>query len=133
MRTHVLLIDDDEDELLIFKDALADCRIPAKCTWAKSGEHALKILPFLRPDIIFVDFNMPGMNGLTCIAAIRDLQYFKNVPLILYSTVITPEMNRQPETRGAYSCLKKTADAALLSEQLKHLLIFPPHVTSEAI
>lgn len=39
MTLHVLVIDDDEDELMVISKALESLNIPFKCSWAKNGEQ----------------------------------------------------------------------------------------------
>jgi CheY-like chemotaxis protein len=64
MKTHIFLIDDDINEMKIFVDALKEVTGAFKCTYASNGIHALKMLLYLKPEAIFVDYNMPVMNGL---------------------------------------------------------------------
>ncbi|HEU4858208.1 MAG TPA: response regulator transcription factor, partial [Chitinophagaceae bacterium] len=38
----------------------------------KTGEEALQKLPEIRPDIVIMDINLPGMNGIECIRQVKD-------------------------------------------------------------
>jgi CheY-like chemotaxis protein len=62
VRTHILLIDDDIDEMKTSVEALKEVVEHLKCTYASNGIHALKMLFYLKPEAIFVDYNMPAMN-----------------------------------------------------------------------
>ncbi len=83
-----LLIDDDLDDHEIFSMALEDLAWPVKLIseynpvsallWLKRTEEA--------PDIIFLDLNMPRMNGKQCLEEIRKVPHLREVPIIVYST-----------------------------------------------
>ncbi len=122
MTKHILVIDDDEDELYILEDALNELAIPHKCTWAKSGGHALVQLNDTMPDIIFLDVNMPHMNGLDCLAAIKQLPGRQNIPVILCSTGMNPDINHKGLQAGAVACIKKANTFNELSVVLSKFL-----------
>jgi DNA-binding NtrC family response regulator len=71
MKKHILLIDDDRDELTIFMDALADVPGSFKCTYASSASQGLQMLQYLHPDFIFIDYNLPPTNGLRLLSEIK--------------------------------------------------------------
>src|SRR5437868_1285668 len=93
MKKHIILIDDDRDELVIFMDALR--KVPTddgfKCTYANSSEQAIEMLKYLVPDYVFADFNMPGMNGLELLHYIKAVERFRTTQLYLYSTFVSQE------------------------------------------
>jgi CheY-like chemotaxis protein len=118
MTLHVLVIDDDEDELMVISKALERLNIAFKCTLATSGEQGLKQLPNLRPDVIFVDYQMPGMNGLECVRAIRKLEYCNNTLVILHSTMMEQRIQLLGSDFGASACINKSDSVP----QLTHFL-----------
>jgi CheY-like chemotaxis protein len=122
MKKHILLIEDKEDELAIFIDGLNRVNVPNKCTWAKSGEQAIKQLAYLTPDIIFLDFNMSQMNGLDCLAAIKQLPQVQHIPVILHSSAITAELREKAMKLGATICLGKPEMIDKLPGILKELI-----------
>lgn len=82
-----LLIDDDADDSELFREALqeTDPSIPLHC--AENGEEALKLLKEIdKPDIIFLDINMPRMNGWECLKKLKSSSEYKQIPVIMYST-----------------------------------------------
>jgi CheY-like chemotaxis protein len=85
----IMLIDDDEDDVLFFMDALQEIDPTLRLTTASNGEEALQMLlapgtPI--PDYIFLDMNMPLVNGRECLIRIRQADSLSAVPVIIYST-----------------------------------------------
>jgi CheY-like chemotaxis protein len=118
MKKHVLLIDDDNDEVDILCSALNRASIDHKCTWVQSVAHALRVMEHLKPDVIFIDFNMPVINGVDGIAMIRQMNYAMNIPIVLYSNTISKE-NREIAMRlGAKACIQKPSTVELLASEL---------------
>jgi CheY-like chemotaxis protein len=122
MTLHVLIIDDDEDELMVITKALESLNISFNCSWATSGEQGLKQLPHLRPDIIFVDYQMPGMNGLECVSAIRKLEHCNHSLVILHSTLMEKRIQLMGSNLGASACINKPDSVSQLTHFLEGFL-----------
>jgi len=62
----ILLVEDDQIESMKFKRAIVKDALPHELLEAKDGEEALEILKSATelPDILFLDLNMPKINGL---------------------------------------------------------------------
>src|SRR5215216_2802271 len=106
MQKHILLIDDDRDELDILNDALETAGISSVCAWAPGAEQAFRILQDMVPDVIFLDLNMPKINGLACLKEIRKIKRLINIPVILYSTCINEETRKKASDSGASWCIQ---------------------------
>lgn len=80
MIKNILLIDDDEDDHLIFKEALAyvDNTVNFSCVF--SGYEGVKLLETFTPDYVFLDVNMPALNGLDCLDMIKKNSRTSNIP-----------------------------------------------------
>lgn len=86
---HVYLADDDEDDRLLFSDAVESIIDDCEVTTFVDGERLIKQLdkhPEVIPFIIFLDINMPLMNGFECLQLIRSKPRYKDVPVVMYST-----------------------------------------------
>lgn len=82
------LIDDDVDDQEIFVMALDQLNIQFNCIVANNGNEALQKLkrePVL-PDYIFLDLNMPRMNGKECLKELKKNERLQNIPVIIYTT-----------------------------------------------
>ena len=123
MKKHIVLIDDDEDEFAIFDAAMNDLDIPFKCTYARSAEHALRILRYLVPDYIFLDYNMPKVDGLECLKEIRQMDSLKNVPVIMYSNFISNVVNNKAHELGVNVCFNKPSSIFTFTSILKDVMM----------
>lgn len=87
MKTSFLLVDDDSDDAGLFCEAIKEVDPTAVCHLASHGEEALEILARIEtPDIIFLDINMPRMNGWECLAELKTNDAYRDIPVIMYST-----------------------------------------------
>ncbi|MBE7169147.1 MAG: response regulator [Williamsia sp.] len=122
MNKQILLIDDDEDELYFFTEALSETRQPYQCISAKSVEEGMKVLNHTKPEFIFLDINMPRINGFEGLELIKKQDTFRNIPVILYSTAITEEVMEKGTLQGAIACMQKTGSIITLAENLRKFL-----------
>lgn len=87
--TNILIADDDEDDCILFRDALEVLTVSYRLTIANNGNDLLAILKdeaLPLPDLIFLDMNMPLRNGLECLREIKGDSRLKDVPVIMCST-----------------------------------------------
>ena len=86
---HVLLIEDDHDDQEVFSMALREIDSAIICHTvddALEGIDKLKQDPQFVPDMIFIDLNMPKMDGIGCVRELRTLPQIAGVPIFMYST-----------------------------------------------
>ncbi|MBV9987162.1 MAG: response regulator [Chitinophagaceae bacterium] len=107
MKKHILLIDDDFDEVLILCAALDDAGIDHTCYWASEVEAAVHLLQDISPDLILIDLNMPKTNGIMGIRRLRCLEHSAHVPIALYSTCILDATVVCAAQAGATCCIQK--------------------------
>jgi len=122
MKKHILLVDDDRDELNIFVEALNATGVPYKCTWAKDGQQALSQLEYLTPDFVFLDLNIPGMDGFETLRKIMQLPRAAEFKVAMYSNGMQPEASAKALMLGASYCIKKPDSLAGLVTILQELI-----------
>jgi CheY-like chemotaxis protein len=105
----LLLIDDDVDDHEIFISALETVSPEVSLTTAVNGADALKILleQNLYPELIFLDINMPLMNGLEFLTELRKHDNLKHIPVIAYTTTSAPETIEEAKQLGATGFISK--------------------------
>lgn len=84
----ILLADDDTDDTELFREALADIDNRIACLCADNGSLLLQQLKELdrQPDLIFLDLNMPVMNGWQCLKLLKEDERYRHIPVIMIST-----------------------------------------------
>lgn len=104
----VLNIDDDLEDRQFFREALREIDPSITCLNAESGMEALSLLhgQFPQPDYIFLDINMPMMDGKQCLKALKSVPEFESIPVIMYST--------STDTREIHECYDLGAEDFLI-------------------
>ena len=82
----LLFIDDDPEDLELFQEATKIIDSTSLCMSANNGKDGLTILNTILPDCIFLDINMPVMNGLETLKNIRKNKRFQEIPIFILST-----------------------------------------------
>jgi len=84
---HVLIADDDVDDIALFESAISEMCPDLKLSIAYNGVNLLDLLPTIPlPDAIILDLNMPLIGGKECLVKIRSQCRFNEVPVIIFST-----------------------------------------------
>jgi CheY-like chemotaxis protein len=106
---HILYIDDDAEDREIFKEAIEAIDPSYICNVANDGFQGLKALEefVVMPDFIFVDVNMPRMNGKQFLSEIKQIPRLRSIPLIMYSTTNHQEEMQSYFNMGAHKVLVK--------------------------
>ena len=117
---HILLAEDDVDDCLFFKEALAEIPITTRLTSVPNGEELMQLLneTELLPDILFLDLNMPRKNGYTCLLEIKESEKLKRLPVITLSTSFEDDLVNLVYKNGAQYYIRKPNNFF----QLKHLI-----------
>jgi len=122
MTKEILLIDDDADELEVFSEALRSVDKNIQCSQARDLNEALEFLTYSSPAYIFIDYNMPKINGLEVVSEIKKIEKLANSRIVLYSNYVSEEMNKKAMALGAYKCVKKPNMINVLIKNLKDIL-----------
>ncbi|HEX8517364.1 MAG TPA: response regulator [Bacteroidia bacterium] len=87
------LIDDDIDDQKIFSIITEEIDADIVCLFAGDGTEGLAKLNTIEqlPDIIFLDVNMPKMDGVECLQRLKQAERLKDIPVFMYSTTADPE------------------------------------------
>ena len=119
----ILLIDDDADEISILNEAVEMTGTDSTCNWAQGVEIAYRLLKGMQPDLILLDYNMPGHNGLLCLEELKRNKELRHIPVVMYSTFIDYGLKQEAMKRGAFTCIQKTTSVHDLVKELKQLLV----------
>jgi CheY-like chemotaxis protein len=84
----ILVVDDDHEDVDLLREVLFEIDSSIRFLTAVNGKQALEVLHHCKvlPDFIFMDLNMPCMDGKQCLARIRETPQWKHIPVIMCST-----------------------------------------------
>jgi len=124
MARSIVLIDDDMDDREIFETACMTVDPSIKVIGFESGELALESLLDMRPlpDLIFLDLNMPRLNGIDVLEAIRSRVSLKEVPIVVYTTSFDLKVKNKCSELGAAEVIEKPNSFDALCQKLESLL-----------
>ena len=112
----ILNVDDDSDDREFFSDAMnaVDPQIP--CVLFKNGHELLYYLDNNKPmpDYVFIDINMPKMNGYECAQKIRSNDLSEEIQIVMYSTAFNPVDREKFEEQGFKYIVKQNTLSALV-------------------
>lgn len=117
----ILLVDDDLDDVSLFREALNEVDSLIDFHSEKNGLQALEFLRGAQagtPDLIFLDINMPEMNGWRCLTELKNIPPLKLIPVIMFSTSVLAADKHKASSLGATGIYQKP----VRFEELKYLL-----------
>lgn len=120
----ILNVDDDLEDIEIFCDAVRAVDPSIICVVATSAEQAMKILnsDIELPEYIFLDINMPKVDGNTCLREIKKDQRLKKIPVIMYSThTRVTDLEAYKELNAGFLVKQNSFNA--LVQELKKVLV----------
>jgi DNA-binding NtrC family response regulator len=118
----IYLVDDDEDDRLLFEESLREIDIPVTVQTFDNAYSFLKLMESTEkvvPHIVFLDLNMPLMNGEECLHKIRENVSWEGIKIIIYSTSMDIMKVEELKKAGANHYLKKPGSYDQLKRSLR--------------
>jgi CheY-like chemotaxis protein len=125
IKHNLLLADDDTDDCLFFKEALADLPVPVSLETVNDGVELMQLLSSKTkklPDLLFLDLNMPRKNGFECLSEIKAADTLKSLPVIIFTTSLNMEMLNLLYQKGAYHYIRKPGEYSKLKKIILEVL-----------
>jgi PAS domain S-box-containing protein len=122
MMNKILIVDDEPNNLDVLRDCLRDAGF--KVLVAQSGEMALKRVEHIKPDIVLLDVNMPGMNGFETCRRLKNNEATKEIPIIFITAKTESASQVEGFEIGAVDYITKPFQTAeVVARVNKHLTI----------
>ena len=90
---HILLVEDNDGDILLTKDAFEESKIKTIISVVKNGQEAVDFLfkqgnytTAEKPDLILLDINIPILNGHEVLKTIKENEQLKKIPVIMLTT-----------------------------------------------
>ena len=123
MGTTVLVVDDSSMIRKIIHRCLekAELGITEVCE-AANGQEALDLLARRSVDVVLSDINMPGIDGMQLLSALKDHPQWKQIPVLIISTEAGAEVVLNAVGQGAVGYIKKPFTPSEIRDRLSPLL-----------
>ena len=118
MRPRILLVDDHE---IVRKGVRQLLEGPTReiCGEASNGEEAIQKVLELKPDLVLMDYLMPGMSGMAALQKIREVAPFTKIVILTMDEALTQEAHKA----GADACVLKSSIVSDLHQTITRVLI----------
>jgi CheY-like chemotaxis protein len=100
--TRIVLAEDDIDDQNIFQIALEEIDPRIQVQFVLNGKELLDLLQTHKPDILFLDLDMPYKNGLECLLEIKNDPRLEKIPVIVFSSTTKPSNIQAAYEMGAH-------------------------------
>lgn len=123
---NILLVEDDEDDFYFFNFAISSLKGSFQLLRTSDGIMLCSLIQTaIRPEVIFLDINMPYRDGIACLKEIRNNNHYNSVKVIMYSTAGRIKDIDTCYKMGANFYLVKPSCYSSGLQQLKHLFENP--------
>lgn len=93
MEIHILLVEDNEGDIVLTREALTSGKIKNRISVVRDGEEALHFLhkqgkfsSAEKPDLILLDINLPKIDGIEVLTEIKNNADLKSIPVVMLTT-----------------------------------------------
>jgi DNA-binding NtrC family response regulator len=104
-RRRILVVDDEQEVIDTLQEHLATTY---DVTSSRNGKRALELVRATRPDLIFLDVAMPGINGMDVLKAVKQLD--AKIPVIAITASADTALAAEALRHGAFSYFPKPFD-----------------------
>lgn len=117
----ILIVDDDEDDRILINEAFMEIGFGAEVKKFPDGKMLLRYLdqlePSLYPSLIVLDNTLPELQAADLISILKANTAYEGIPVVVYTTMLSPAKERQLLSSGAYACFEKgsTFDQLILT------------------
>jgi len=119
----ILVVDDSQIMRNIVKNTFATMKVPHLCLEAENGKQALRQLESNDVNIVFLDWNMPGMDGMDFLKVVRAMPKYKDLPVVM----VTSERGKfsviEALQNGATDYIVKPVQEKIFKEKVQEILV----------
>jgi CheY-like chemotaxis protein/DNA-binding CsgD family transcriptional regulator len=132
-RHSILIVDDLPENISILRNIIEASSANYLVTEANNGKEALEIVTQTPPDLIITDWDMPQMNGIEFIAAVRSNCELRNIPIIVVTgMMVLPQDLKMAFDSGASDFLRKPFDKTELLARIQSMLLIATYMREMA-
>ncbi len=117
----IILADDDFDDAELFQSVLSEVAPQIKFVHVEDGRDLLRLTETLLPDAVFLDINMPRVDGWQCLKELRGSMIGERIPVFMYSTSSHTRDQQLSKDLGASGFITKPSEIKVLHNVLKDI------------
>jgi CheY-like chemotaxis protein len=136
----ILLVEDDADDRYIMHQAFSELSFDGEVKMFCSGQELFGYLeqlpPQSLPGLFVLDYNMPAINGAELALFLRRHPLYQEIPVVLYSTGMSPKLKQELLQHGVLRCYEKGmeySEVLQMARSLVQLVQAPPLPAPTAI
>lgn len=120
----ILYADDDVEDRMLFLEAFSKLEPTVSCITVCNGKQLLQRIREAHrlPDLVFLDINMPVMDGRECLIEMKRDQRLRTIPVVIYSTTSNKREVEALLGLGAISFIKKAISFSQLCADLTRFI-----------
>lgn len=121
----IYLADDDEDDCMLFQEALEEVNEKIDLTVSRDGEELMKTFDKKvppPPQVLFLDLNMPRKSGFECLKEMKQNEKLKDIPVVVFSTSADLEYIEKTFQGGANYYARKPGTFVLLKKLIEKVI-----------
>ncbi len=117
----VLIVDDSRIMRNIVRNTSSELKIPTRFLEAGNGKEALQIVLAETVDLILLDWNMPELSGIDFLRQVRDIDKYKNIPIIMITSESAKYNVIEALKSGATDYIVKPISGKIFLEKLSKI------------
>jgi CheY-like chemotaxis protein len=137
LQPFIIVVDDDEDDQYLFNYCFREMGLEHHVRFFSDAMQFLKYADLIsslsaRPSLIIIDYKMPGINGNAVVEYLKGIHEFSQVPLVIFTTIISEEKKQRLLKMGVSACYKKGMNYEELKNELKEIVGYAmPQIAQE--
>jgi CheY-like chemotaxis protein len=120
-RLSVLVVEDDEAMLELYRCQFEFWDLPVDGTWMSSASEALQAMANLQPDLLITDLSMPGVDGLALLGSLQRDPQWAGLNIVVVSGLAPEQIAARGGLPEAIKVLRKPVDFAWLRRHVAAL------------
>ena len=118
----VLVVDDSRIMRNIVKNSFSDLKIPCQFLEAENGAKAYQLLETNKVSIVFLDWNMPEMDGMQFLKKVRSMPDYKDLPIIMVTSEAAKYSVVEALQNGATDYIVKPVHQRIFMEKISEII-----------
>ncbi|MGE8554074.1 MAG: response regulator [Chryseobacterium jejuense] len=122
---NVIVADNDENTLIFFKNIFKELKISIKVQCFNNGKNLMEYLnnnDAVVPEIVFINYAIPGKDSMECIDELKANPKFSNMVTAIYSEEISENEIEETFVKGNNICIRKPSDFGTLKKVLTEVI-----------